>query len=112
MRKFSHLDVLDRPKRRRSKAPLVVLVLLLLVASPPLYELARLNLAKYGLFGLTGYVDTPLLDTLSKYWETSHGEIRDWIAPLMVNRKWNPRLVLPIAFLWTAWGAFMLRRGI
>jgi hypothetical protein len=111
MRKFTNLDTLDRPRRRSSKAPLVVLVLLLLIATPPLYELARLNLANYGLFGLSGAVDTPLLDTLSKFWETSHGEVRDWIAPMMVNRKWNPGLVLPIAFLGTAAGAFMLRRG-
>jgi hypothetical protein len=111
MRKYTHLDALDHPRRRRSKAPLILLLLLVFIATPPLFELTKLNLARCGLFGLSGAVDTPLLDFFAKQWETNHGEIRDWATPLLVNRRWNPQLVLPIAFFWTAVAAFMLRRG-
>jgi hypothetical protein len=108
MRKFTHLDSLDQPRKRRSKAPLVVLFVLILIAAPPLYEVARINLAR---FGLTPPVATPLLDAMSRQWEYSHGEFRDWVTPMLVNRRWNPQFVLPIAFLWAGVAAFMLRRG-
>ena len=111
MRKFSHLDVLDPTRPRRSRAPLIFLVALILVATPPLFELARLNAARFGLFGLTMPVETPILDAASAQWEYSHSECRDWIAPWLVNRRWNPNLVLPIAFVWTGLAALMLRRG-
>jgi hypothetical protein len=111
MRKFTHLDTLDRPRRRASKAPLVLLFVLILVAAPPMFEVAKLNLARWGLFGITTPVATPVLDAVSAQWEYSHGELRDWVTPLLVNRRWNPRLVLPIAFLWAGVAAFMLRRG-
>jgi hypothetical protein len=110
MHKHSQLDSLDRPQRRRSRAPLVVLLLVALAATPLLYEVAQLHLANTGLFGL-GRVDTPILDALSKQWEAGHSEFRDWMAPWMVNRRWSPRLVLPIAFFWTGVAALMLRRG-
>jgi hypothetical protein len=112
MRKFCHLDALDAPRRKRSKAPLVILFILVMVATPPLYEAARFHLAEWGLFGLARPVSTPLLDAISKQWEFSHSEVRDWIAPWMVNRRWNPAFVLPIAFFWTGVAAFMLRRGV
>jgi hypothetical protein len=111
MRKFTHLDTLDHPRRRASKAPLVILGFLVLLAAPPAYEVAKLNLGRFGLCGITNPVDTPVLDFLSKHWETSHGEVRDWITPMMVNRRWTPTMVLPIAFFWCAVAAFMLRRG-
>ena len=111
MRKFTQLDSLDHPRRKRSKAPLVVLFVLILVATPPLFEVGKLNLARWGLFGLPPSVETPILNTLSAQWETSHSEFRDWITPLMANRRWNPQFVLPIAFIWTAVAAMMLRRG-
>ena len=112
MRKFCHLDALDVPRRRRSKAPLVVLFVLVLLATPPLFELAKVNLAHWGLFGLPARVDTPLLDAISKQWESSHSEFRDWLAPQLVGWRWNPKFVLPIAFFWAAVAAFMLRRGV
>jgi hypothetical protein len=111
MRKFTHLDDLDHPRRKPSKAPKVILFLLIIIATPPMFEVAKLNLARWGLFGLTTPVDTPLLNALSAQWEYSHGELRDWVTPLMVNRRWNPKLVLPFAFLWAGVAAFMLRRG-
>jgi hypothetical protein len=112
MRKFTHLDSLDKPRRRASKAPLVVLFALILVASPPLFEVAKLNLARHGLLGLSTPVETPLLDVLSAQWQYSHSELRDWVTPLLVNRmRWSPNLVLPVAFFWAGVAAFMLRRG-
>jgi hypothetical protein len=111
MRKFTHLDTLDHPARRPSKAPLVMLFVLIIIATPPMFEVAKINLARWGVFGLTSPVETPLLDALSARWEYSHGELRDWVTPLMVYRRWNPKLVLPIAFFWAGVAAFMLRRG-
>jgi hypothetical protein len=111
MRKFTQLDALDQPRRRPSRAPLVLLFLVIVIATPPIFEVAKINLARLGLFGLTAPVDTPLLNALSAQWEYSHGEVRDWLTPLMVGRKWTPQLVLPVAFLWAGVAAFMLRRG-
>jgi hypothetical protein len=111
MRKFTHIDALDHPRRRRSKAPLVLLFALILVVTPPMFEVGKMNLARWGLFGLTTPVDTPLLDFLGAQWEYSHSELRDWSTPLLVNRRWNPRMVIPFAFFWTALAALMLRRG-
>ena len=110
MRKFTHLDSLDSARRRSSKVPLVLLFVLMLIAIPPMFELGKLNLARCGLFGFTS-CDTPLLDYLSTHWETNHGEVRDWIAPHLTNRTWNPKLVIPFACFWTAAAALMLRRG-
>jgi hypothetical protein len=111
MRKFTHLDSLDRPRKRRSRAPLIVLLLMALVATPPAYEFARLKLAEYRLLGFSGAVDTPLLTAISHHWEYGRGELRDWATPLLVNRRWSPQMVLPIAFFWTGVAAFMLRKG-
>jgi hypothetical protein len=111
MRKFTHLDALDQTRRRKSNAPLVLLMILIVIAVPPLYEVAKINLAQFGLFGFAGRADTPLLDFLSAQWEYSHGQLRDWSAPYLVNRRWNPRMVIPFAFFWTALAALMLRRG-
>src|SRR4051812_28454175 len=108
MRKFVHLDTLDQPKKPRSRAVLVVLFALVVVATPPLYELGRWKLAEHGILDP---VATPLLDTISAHWAYSRGELRDWATPLMARRRWSPSMVLPIAFLWCALGAFMLRRG-
>jgi hypothetical protein len=110
MRKFTHLDDLDRPHRRRSRAPLLLLLLVALAATPLLYEAAQLHLSNWGLFGL-GRVDTPILDALRKHWEAGHSEFRDWVTPRLVNYRWSPRLVLPIAFFWAGVAALMLRRG-
>jgi hypothetical protein len=111
MRKFARLDALDDPPRRRSKAPLVLLLILAAIVTPPAFEVVKLNLARLGLFGMTTPVDTHILDTLNAQWQTRHIEFRDWITPLMVNRRWNPRLVIPLAFLWTALAAWLLRKG-
>jgi hypothetical protein len=112
MRKFTHLDALDQPRQHPSKLfPLVVLSLLILIATPPLFELAKVELSHYGLFGLTPRVETPILDALAKQWEYSHGEFRDWVTPLLADRRWSPKFVMPIAFLWAGVAAFMLRRG-
>src|SRR4051812_26382663 len=108
MRKFTHLDSLDVTRRPRSRAPLVLLFALMLVATPPAFELAKLNLARFGLFGLSSTVETPILDTLSKHWESGGSEFRDWVTPMLVNRRWNPKLVLPVAFVWTGVAVFML----
>ena len=111
MRKFTHLDSLDRPRRQKSKAPLVILFVLILIATPPMFEVGKMNLARWGLFGLTAPVDTPLLDYLSARWEYSHGELRDWSTPLLASRKWNPKMVVPFALMWAGFAALMLRRG-
>jgi hypothetical protein len=111
MRKYNHLDTLDDPPRRRSKAPLVVLFVLALIASPPLFEAARLGLSRRGLFGFTATVDTPVLDAIDAQWQARQSEFHDWVTPLMINRKWSPRVVLPIVFLWTAFGVWLLRKG-
>jgi hypothetical protein len=111
MRKFARLDALDAPPRRRSKAPLVLLFILFAIAAPPTFEVVKLNLARLGLFGMTTPVDTPILDVLNAQWHARDSELRDWITPLLVNRRWNPRLVIPIAFLWTALAAWLLRKG-
>ena len=111
MRKFAHIDALDHPRRRRSKAPLVLLFVLILIATPPLYEVGKMNLARFGLFGFAGRVDTPLLDFVSAQWEYSHSELRDWSTPLLVYRRWNPKMVIPFALFWAAAAAMMLRRS-
>jgi hypothetical protein len=111
MRKFSALDALDQPRRRRSRAPLVYLLIVVLLATPPLYELGKLHLARSGLFNLSTAVETPLLDYLSKGWESGQSDVRDFVAPWMARPRWNPQLVIPVAFFWTAVAALMLRRG-
>jgi hypothetical protein len=111
MQKFTHLDSLDQPRKKKSKAPLVVLFVLALVATPPLFEVGKMNLARWGLFGLTSRVETPILDTIGKHWHENDRELREWITPFLVNRRWNPQFVLPIAFFWTIVAAMMLRRG-
>jgi hypothetical protein len=111
MQKFMALDALDAPQRQKSKAPLVYLFVLILLATPPLFELAKVQAARYELFGLSAPVDTPLLDYLSKTWEFGRSDVRDWMAPYLVNRRWKPEYVIPLAFFFTAIGALMLRRG-
>src|SRR6516162_1585969 len=95
MRKYSALDALDQPRRRKSKAPLVYLLILILIATPPLVELGKVNLARFGLFGLSTPVETPVLDFISSGWQTGQSDVRDWITPMMVNCRWNPQLVIP-----------------
>jgi hypothetical protein len=111
MNKFSALDALDQPRRRKSKAPLVYLLVLILIAAPPLFELSKVGLARLELFGLAAPVATPVLDYLGAGWQTGQSDVRDWIAPMLINLRWSPRLVLPVAFFWAAVAALMLRRS-
>jgi hypothetical protein len=111
MQKFSPLDALDERQQPKSKAPLVYLFVLILLATPPLFELAKVQAARHELFGLSAPAETPLLDFLSKGWENGQSDVRDWIAPYMVNRRWKPEYVIPLAFFLTVVGALMLRRG-
>ncbi len=110
MRKFSHLDTLDQPRQPVSKISLAIFCLLLLVAAIPLFELGKLGLTRFGLLS-SSFVNTPVLDWLSYHWEERSGEFRDWITPFLVNRRWNPRVVLPVAFGWTALAVWLLRKG-
>jgi hypothetical protein len=111
MQKFTNLDSIELPRRRRSKAPKVMLFLMILVVTPPLFEFTKLELAERGLFGIANPVETPILNALSASWETGHGEFREWVTPLIADRTWSPKMVLPIAFFWTGVGVLMLRKG-
>jgi hypothetical protein len=87
------------------------LLVLILIATPPVFELGKVGLARLGLFGLETPVQTPVLDFLGSAWETGQSDVRDWITPMTFNLRWSPRFVIPFAFFWTAVAALMLRRS-
>ena len=111
MRKFTHLDSLDHPRRRRSKAPLVLLFVLILIATPPMFEVGKIEPGAVGTVRAHHAGRHPSARLPQHALGDSHGELRDWSTPLLVNRRWNPKLVIPFAFFWTAVAALMLRRG-
>ncbi len=112
MRKFQ--DVLDDPnmRPRRSRGPMVVLTLLVLLISPLVYEGGSIGLARWqNMYGTYREPRTPILDAISSWSAASHSEVRLQFTRSFLNGHWSPSLAIPMAVTWAGLAAFFLRRG-
>ena len=101
-----------QPEPRRSRLPLILVGLILLIGlAPLLLEGGSLCLANWKEFmGVSADVRTPVLDEiqdrLHDLRDTFWGEITPWFRRL----PWDPQMVLPAAAVVMAIAMLMLRR--
>jgi len=96
---------------RRARFPWIVLLLVVLAASPLLYEGGLIVVGKWqALFGTFTEVKTPLLDWLANAWEATRNAYR-YQAPAFLRFKGlPPHMVVGAIAAFALFGALFLRR--
>jgi hypothetical protein len=111
MRKYTCLEVDEQPRRRPSRAPAVILLLMILLLSPVLYESTALCIASWKtVLGTYTPVETPILDAIKESWRTGRLEALSWFRPVFHSYPWKAAVVVPFAFVWTLIAAIPLRK--
>ena len=106
--------VLDHEVRhsRRSRVPMVILFLLVLIVSPLAYECGSLVFARWqSIYGTYWAPRTPLLSAIAEWSAFSNFETRRQFSSRFLNGHWSPNLAIPLAVTWAGLAAFFLRRG-
>jgi hypothetical protein len=98
---------------RRSRLPLLFGLVVLVIASPFLYEWGLLIHAQWrSMTGAYTVAQTPLLDAA---WEWSRGaevSTRSGAARVFDSGPWSPSLAVPLAVGWAVAMAFMFLRRV
>ena len=111
MRKYSCLGVDEGRGRKGSKLPALVLLVVLLVLSPVLYEAAAICIASWKTaLGSYTVVETPVLSAIRESWRTGRIEAASWLYPLTHSYPWKASVVVPFFLLWTMIAAIPLKR--
>jgi hypothetical protein len=99
-------------ERRRSKLPLILLVVFLVIGLAPLaLEGGAICLANWKEFmGVSAEVRTPLLDSVQERLDSMKDTFWNEITPFFRHPPWDPKMVLPASALVMAAAMLMLRR--
>jgi hypothetical protein len=99
-------------ERRRSKLPLIALVILLVIGlGPLLLEGGSVCLANWKEFmGISAEVRTPWLDAVQATLETTKDAFWYEVTPFLSQLPWDPKMVLTASALVMAAAMLMLRR--
>lgn len=112
MRKFRVSTFEDPPKSPRSRLGLYLVIVVLVLLSPVVWESARLCFASWqGLFGAAPRIQTPVLDALNGGFLTVSSDARRWVRGIFHQTPWKSSYVIPLAICWTAALSLLMRRG-
>lgn len=111
MRKLPSVSLDNRPRIRRARIIAVVVLPLLLILSPVIYESAVLCVAGWqGLFGVYPQTHTPVLDALNSAYQTASFDASWWFRGIFNRTPWKSSYVIPFAIFWTGVLALLLRK--
>lgn len=112
MRKLATLSIDNRPKVRKARLMAAVILPIILILSPILYESAILCVASWqGLFGAYPQTNTPILNGLGNFYEMVSFDFKWWFHGVFNRTPWRSSFVIPFAIFWTAVLALLLRKG-
>ena len=111
MRKLPSVTLDERPRTRRRRIVVFLVLTLLLVLSPILYETTIVTVAGWqGLFGVHPQTHTPVLDVLGDLYHTASFDAKAWTRGVFNRTPWKSSIVIPFAIFWTAALSMLLRR--
>jgi hypothetical protein len=111
MRKLSTVSIDNRPRVRKRRIMLMLILPPLLLLSPVIYESAVLCVANWqGLFGSHPHTSTPVLDVLGDAYQTTSHDFRLWSRGIFNRTPWRSSFVIPFAIFWTGVLALLLRK--
>jgi hypothetical protein len=91
---------------------MVILMCLMLLASPLIYEGGLILYSNWqSMLGGHVAVKTPVLDSISDVWREGRFHATRRLQPVMSGGRWNPSMAVPLALAIAGVSAFLLRRG-
>jgi hypothetical protein len=114
MRKFHTSYNEDIPKKRkRSIIPALLLVGLLTLAAPVLYEGGLILVARWQtLLGTEMVPATPILDAIADRWRNADYQVRFQATHTFIRGNWQPGMAVPVTIVWAVVAAMILRRTL
>jgi hypothetical protein len=111
--KYRSIKSLETPRPpKKSRTPMVILLCLVLLASPVLYEGGLICYGNWqSMLGGHASVQTPVLDSLSGIWREGRSQTSRRLHPMMTAGRWQPSMAVPLALVIAGLGALLLRRG-
>jgi hypothetical protein len=111
--KYRSIKTLETPRPpRKSRTPMVILLCLVLLASPVVYEGGLICYSNWqSMLGGHSSVQTPVLDSLSGIWREGRLQTTRRLQPTLTSGAWNPSMAIPITLVMAGLGALLLRRG-
>jgi len=111
MRKLSTVSIDNRPRSRRMRVVGFLLITLLLVLSPVIYESTLVVAARWqGLFGTYPNVRTPVLDVIGDNYRIATYDLKQWSRSIFHRTPWKTSYVIPIAIIFTGSLAMLMRK--
>jgi hypothetical protein len=112
MRKYHGIGDDQGQRASRSRAPMVILFLIVLLIAPFAYEGGSIVVARWqSMYGTYWEPRTPILNAISEWSATSNREVQRQFSKSFLNGRWSPALAIPMAITWAGLAAFFLRRG-
>jgi hypothetical protein len=111
--KYRSTRTLETPRPpKKSRVPMVILLCLVLLASPLLYEGGLICYGSWqSMLGGHLSVQTPVLDSISGIWREGKFQTTRRLQPMMNGGRWNPSMAVPLALAIAGISALLLRRG-
>jgi len=111
MRKLPTISLDNRPRTRRVRVASFLLIALLIVLSPVIYESGLVVAARWqGLFGSYPNIRTPILDAITDNYQMATFDIKQWTRSIFHRTPWKSSYVIPIAIIFTGALATLMRR--
>src|SRR4051812_49239669 len=111
MRKLPTVSLDNRPRSRKRRVVGFLVITLLLVLSPVIYESSIVVAARWqGLFGVYPNVRTPVLDAITDNYQMATYDMKQWTRSIFHRTPWKSSYVIPIAIIFTGSLAMLMRK--
>src|SRR5215212_9123534 len=111
MRKLPSISLDNRPHSRRVRVTAFLVITLLLILSPVIYESVLVCASRWqGLFGVYPNINTPVLDALGDGYKMATFDLKQWSRGIFHQTPWKSSYVIPFAIFWTGVLAMLLRK--
>jgi hypothetical protein len=111
MRKLPSVSIDERPRSPMRRATTMLVLFILLILSPVIYESGKLLYANWRSFlGTYTTVETPVLNAISDAWAETSVDLRNRYRGTFARTPWRASVVVPFAIFWTGVLAMLLRR--
>ncbi|MFO0952867.1 MAG: hypothetical protein U0835_17295 [Isosphaeraceae bacterium] len=112
MAKYNSVLGLDDGEPRGRSSTLRLILLLLVISSPLLYEGGRVVVSRwYGMVGASYEVPTPVYDYLREASHSASDFIRYRLSSQVGYGRWTPAMAVPVVFAFAIFGSMCLKKG-